>query len=87
MDEARPMKKHTFLSHIFWTVIAVLTGITVSSARRSRLKPPHRYIASAGTTFTYTAERLPESVFEKMDKETVLVGRRLFGDRHSKPVK
>ena len=58
------MKKHSFLSYIFWTATAVLTGITLSSAT-PRPKTAHRYIAIAGTTFAYEAERLPESVIEK----------------------
>lgn len=61
------MKKHSFLSYIFWTVVAVLTGITVSSATTLAAKTAHRYIASAGATFTYEAERLPYSVIEKME--------------------
>lgn len=61
------MKKHSFLSYIFWTAVAVLTGVTVSSATVMAAKTAHRYIASAGTTFTYIAERLPDSVIEKME--------------------
>ena len=60
------MKKHSFLSHIFWTAVAVLTGITVSSASTVAAKTAHRYIASSGATFVYEAERLPYSVIEKM---------------------
>ena len=61
------MKKHSFLSYIFWTATAVLTGITVSSATTMAAKTAHRYIASAGTTFVYEAERLPYSVLEKVE--------------------
>lgn len=69
MDETRPMKKHSFLSYIFWTATAVLVGITLSSATTMAAKTAHRYIASAGTTFTYTAtaEWLPNSIIEKME--------------------
>ena len=65
MDEARPMKKHSFLSYLFWMAIAVLAGITASSATAAAAKTARRYIASAGATFVYQAERLPESVLEK----------------------
>ena len=61
------MKKHSFLSHIFWTAVAVLTGITVSSASAVAAKTAHRYIASSGTTFIYEAEQLPESIIEKAE--------------------
>ena len=61
------MKKHSFLSYIFWTATAVLTGITLSSASAAAAKTAHRYIAIAGTTFTYEAERLPESIIEKAE--------------------
>ena len=67
------MKKHSFLSYIFWTAAAVLTGITISSASAAAAKTAHRYIASAGTTFTYEAKGLPDSVLEKMEvKKPVL---------------
>jgi len=59
------MKKHSFLSYIFWTATAVLIGITVSSATAAAAKTARRYIASAGTTFIYEAEPLPYSVIEK----------------------
>ena len=59
------MKKHSFLSYILWATTAVLVGITISSATVVAAKTAHRYIAGAGTTFTYIAERLPESVIEK----------------------
>ena len=61
------MKKHSFLSYIFWTAVAVLTGITISSATTMAAKTAHRYIASAGMTFVYIAERLPDSVIEKAE--------------------
>ena len=67
MNETRPMKRHSFLSYIFWTAAAVLIGIIVSSATATAAKTARRYIASAGTTFTYKAERLPYSVLEKKD--------------------
>ena len=54
------MKKHSFLSYVFWATTAVLTGITVSSAIRTA-KTAHRYIAGAGTIFylrSRTASRI-----------------------------
>ena len=63
--EIRLMKKHSFLSYIFWTATAVLIGITVSSATAAAAKTARRYIVSAGTTFIYEAEPLPYSVIEK----------------------
>ena len=63
--ETRLMKKHSFLSYLFWTATAVLIGITASSATAAAAKTARRYIASAGTTFTYEAEPLPYSVIEK----------------------
>jgi len=62
--EIRPMKKHSFLSYMFWTATAVLIGTTASSATATAAKTARRYIASAGTTFTYEAA-LPASVIEK----------------------
>ncbi len=59
------MKKHLFLSCIFWTAAAVLIGITASSATAAAAKTAKRYIASAGTTFTYEAAPLPYSVIKK----------------------
>ena len=46
---------------------AVVTGITVSSATAAAAKTAHRYIASAGTTFIYEAQGLPDSVLEKTE--------------------
>lgn len=66
MNETHPMKKHSFLSYLFWTVVAALIGITVSSATATAAKTARRYIASAGTTFTYKAERIPYSLVEKI---------------------
>src|SRR3989344_2800074 len=63
--ETRPMKKHSFLSYLFWTTTAVLIGTTVSFATAAASKPPRRYIAIAGTTFIYEAAPLPYSVVEK----------------------
>lgn len=59
------MKKHSFLSYIFWTTAAILTGIIVSSATAAATKTAHRHITSSGTTFIYEAERLPDAVIEK----------------------
>ena len=63
--EIRPMKKHSFLSYLFWTATAVLIGTTASSATAAAAKTARRYIASAGTTFIYEAAPLPYSVVEK----------------------
>lgn len=67
MKQSHPMKKHHFFSYLFWTTIAALTGITISSATATAAKTAHRHIANAGVIFTYAAERLPYSVIEKMD--------------------
>jgi len=63
--EIRPMKKHSFLSYLFWTATAVLIGTTASSATAAAAKTARRYIASAGTTFIYAAAPLPYSVIKK----------------------
>ena len=59
------MKKHSFLSYLFWTATAVLIGTTASSATAAAAKTARRYIAGAGTTFIYAAAPLPYSVVEK----------------------
>jgi len=64
-QEIRPMKKHSFLSYMFWTTAAVLAGIMLTSATAKAAKTARRYIASAGTTFIYEATPLPYSVVEK----------------------
>jgi len=63
-QEIRPMKKHSFLSYMFWTTAAVLAGIMLTSATAKAAKTARRYIASAGTTFIYEAAPLPYSVVD-----------------------
>lgn len=67
MEQTRSMKKHSFISYLFWISAAALIGLIVSFATTAAAKAAHRYVSSISAPYVYQAERFPESVIEKTD--------------------
>ena len=65
MGSINLMKKHSFVSYLFWTSAVALAGLIVSFATAAAAKAAHRYISSISAPFVYKAEWFPFSVIEK----------------------
>ncbi|MEK7142444.1 MAG: L,D-transpeptidase family protein [Patescibacteria group bacterium] len=64
------MKKHSFFSYLFWTIIAISAGIIISSSFVVALKTARTYANGFNKPLVYEAKRFPLSVIKEIGKET-----------------
>ncbi|RJQ32018.1 hypothetical protein C4572_01610 [Candidatus Parcubacteria bacterium] len=87
------MKKHSFLSYLFWVTLAIASGIMVAQLTNAGVKETLRFASSFGKPIVYEAKSLQKAAVKEIGKEAMgLVGKtskialgNIFQDRSGPP--